>query len=240
LRPEATKPNIEVLPDGGWGAAVGARLAERVAAQPGIRLCLPTGNTPVPAYRAFAESGGRLDQTELFLLDEFGLPGGHPARCDEMLQRSLLELVATPPAALHSIDVAADDVAAACARHADVVADGGLDLTLLGLGANGHLGLNEPGSEPHSPTRIVELHEATVRNAAVYGEGAAPQWGVTLGLGSLLASREIWLLVTGAAKAEILYDALTGSIGPAVPASYLQNHPNAIVLADQAAAARFG
>ncbi len=239
MSPDSTKPSIEVFADDEWGAAVGARLAERVAAEPGLRLCLPTGNTPVTAYRAFAELGGRLDQTEVFLLDEFGLPGGHPARCDEMLQRSLLELVATAPAALHAIDVAADDVSAACARYDDVVADGGLDLTLLGLGANGHLGLNEPGSEPASPTRIVELHTATVRKAAVYGEGAAPQWGVTLGMGPLLASRQIWLLVTGTAKAKILHRALTGPVGPEVPASYLQNHPNTIVLADQAAA-RFG
>ena len=240
MRPETTKPTIEVLPDDEWGAAVGALLAERVAAQPGLRLCLPTGNTPVPAYRVFAELGGRLDQTEVFLLDEFGLPGGQPARCDQMLHWSLLDLATVAPAVLHSIDVAADDVSAACARYDDVVADGGLDLTLLGLGANGHLGLNEPGSTPDSPTRIVDLHTTTVRNAVVYGEGAAPLWGVTLGMGPLLASREIWLLVTGAAKAEILHRALTGPVGPDVPASYLQNHPDTTVLADQAAAAPFG
>ena len=240
MSPESPRTNLEVVPDDEWGAAVGARLAERIAAQPGLRLCLPTGNTPVPAYRAFVKLGGRLDQTKLFLLDEFGLPGGHPARCDEMLQRSLLELATTAPAALHSIDVAADNVAAACRRYDDEVADGGLDLTVLGLGANGHLGLNEPGSAPDSPTRIVDLHAATVRNAAVYGEGAAPLWGVTLGMGPLLASRQIWLLVTGAGKAEILHRALTGPVGPEVPASYLQTHPDTVVLADQAAAASFG
>ena len=240
MKPETTKPTIEVWPDDEWGAAVGARLAARITAEPGLRLCLPTGNTPVPAYRAFAEMGGHLDQAEVFLLDEFGLPSGHPARCDQMLQRSLLELAPTAPAALHSIDMAADDVSAACARYDDVVANGGLDLTVLGLGANGHLGLNEPGSTPDSPTRIVELQATTIRNAAVYGAGEAPLWGVTLGMEPLLASREIWLLVTGTAKAEILHRALTGPIGPEVPASYLQTHPDTTVLADQAAAAAFG
>ena len=156
-----------------------------------------------------------------------------------MLERSLLGLIDTTPASMHSIDVAADDVAAACRRYDAEVAAVGLDLTVLGLGANGHLGLNEPGSEPDSPTRVIELHETTVANAAAYGRGAAPQWGVTLGMGPLLASREIWLLVTGAAKAEILHRALTGPIGPQVPASYLQTHPNAVVLADQAAVMRF-
>ena len=156
-----------------------------------------------------------------------------------MLQRSLLGLIDTAPASLHSIDVADDDVAAACHRYDAEVADGGLDLTVLGLGTNGHLGLNEPGSEPDSSSRVVDLHETTVANAAAYGTGPAPQWGVTLGMGPLLASREIWLLVTGAAKAEILHRSLTDPIGPEVPASYLQTHPNVAVLADQAAMARF-
>ena len=239
MSPDPTKVRIEVWPEDEWGTAVGARLADRLAAQPGLRICLPTGNTPVPAYQAFADKGGRLDTAEVFLLDEFGLPPGHPARCDEMLQRSLLGLVDTAPASLHSIDVAADDVAAACRRYDAEVADGGLDLTLLGLGTNGHLGLNEPGSEPDNPSRVVDLHETTVANAAVYGAGAPPQWGVTLGMAPLLASREIWLLVTGSAKAEILHRALAGPIGPQVPASYLQAHPNTAVLADQAAMARF-
>ena len=239
MSPESTKVRIEVWPEGEWGATVGARLANHLAAHPGLRLCLPTGNTPTPAYRAFAERGGRLDEAEVFLLDEFGLPPGHPARCDEMLQRSLLGLIDTAPASMHSIDVATDDVDAACQQYDSEVAAGGLDLTVLGLGANGHLGLNEPGSEPDSPTRVIELHETTVTSAAAYGSGATPQWGVTLGMGPLLTSREIWLLVTGAAKAEILHRALTGPIGPEVPASYLQTHSNAVVLADHAAAMRF-
>jgi len=238
VSPDPTKVRIEVWHEDEWGAAVGARLADRLAAQPGLRICLPTGNTPVPAYQAFADKGGRLNRTDVFLLDEFVLPAGHPARCDEMLRRSLLGLIDTAPASLHSIDVAADDVDAACRRYDVEIADGGLDLTLLGLGANGHLGLNEPGSPPNSPTRVVDLHETTVANAAVYGAGATLQWGVTLGMAPLLASREIWLLVTGAAKAEILHRALAGPIGPEVPASYLQAHPNTAVLADQAAMTR--
>lgn len=240
MSPDSTKVRIEVWPEGEWGAAVGARLADHLAAQPGLRLCLPTGNTPIPAYQAFADKGGRLDTADVFMLDEFGLPPGHPARCDEMLQRSLLGLIETAPASLHSIDVAAEDVDAACRRYDVAVTDGGLDLTLLGLGANGHLGLNEPGSQPDSPTRVVELHDTTVANAAVYGAGATPQWGVTLGMAPLLASHEIWLLVTGAAKAGILHRALTGPVGPEVPASYLQAHPNVAVLADHTAMARFG
>jgi glucosamine-6-phosphate deaminase len=188
-------------------------------------------------YAAFAAIG-RLDATAVFLLDEFVLPVGHPARCDEMLKRSLLDMVSHPPAALERFDVSAASLPAECARYEALVADGGLDLTLLGLGANGHLGLNEPGTTAHSRTRVVDLHEVTIRHAADYGNGAAPKRGVTLGLSSILASREIWLLVTGDHKAEILQRTMAGPVGPAVPASYLQDHPNVIVMADEPAAAR--
>ena len=192
----------------------------------------------MPAYAAFVENGGRLDETEVFILDEFVLPARHPARCDEMLARALLDHVDVPPLALHKLDVAAVSLEDECQRYESLVADGGLDLTLLGLGGNGHLGLNEPGTAADSETRVVELHHDTIAHAAGYGDGAAPEHGVTLGLGTILASREIWLLVTGAHKAGILQRAVTGPIGSDVPASYLQTHPNVTVMADEAAASR--
>jgi glucosamine-6-phosphate deaminase len=201
-----------------------------------VRLCLPTGRTPRPAYAAFAAGGGDLGDTDVFLLDEFVLPDRHPARCDEMLQRDLLDLLPGPPRALHALDPGAADLDAECARYAALVADGGLDLTLLGLGGNGHLGLNEPGSGATSPTRAVDLTPETTETAAGYGAGAAPSRGVTLGMADLLASHEVWLLVTGEHKADILRRSVTGPVGPEVPASYLRGHPNTLVLADAAAA----
>lgn len=226
---------VEVFPTDEWGATVAARLAAR-AAQPGLRLCLPTGNTPRPAYAALATHPAALSETEVFLLDEFVLPPGHPARCDSMLRRDLLDLLDAAPAALHCLEVAAADREAETARYDALVRNGGLDLTLLGLGMNGHLGLNEPGSTADAPTRFVRLSEATMRSAAAYGGDATPEWGATLGLATVLASREIWLLVTGTHKAEILQRAVTGPIGPDLPATYLRQHPNAVVLADAAAA----
>ena len=226
-----------MTPGNGWGAAVGALLARRLESQPGTRLCLPTGDTPNPAYAAFAASGGSLTETEVFLLDEFVLPGGHPARCDVMLTLALLDLLPEPPLALHRLDVAAGDLDAECQRYEALIGERQLDLTLLGLGANGHLGLNEPGTAVDSPTRVVSLHPDTIRHAADYGPGVAPDRGVTMGMKAILASNEIWLLVTGAHKAEILHRALMGPVGAEVPASYLQDHPNVVVLADDAAAA---
>jgi glucosamine-6-phosphate deaminase len=98
--------------------------------------------------------------------------------------------------------------------------------------------MNEPGSTADGPTTVVSLHEATMAQAVGYGEmEQAPTWGITVGMRPLLAAREIWLIVSGAAKAEILESTLNGDIGPHVPASYLRRHTSATVFADDAAAA---
>jgi glucosamine-6-phosphate deaminase len=218
-----------------WGAAVAGMLAARLAAGPGLRLCLPTGKTPAPAYAALAERGGSLANAEVFLLDEFVLPDGHPARCDEMLRRDLLDRIPGGGVPVHRLDPQAESLEDECAGYEALVADGGLDLTLLGLGGNGHLGLNEPGSDPAGRTAVVDLHPETAAHAASYGDGAAPTQGLTMGLGTIMASREIWLLTTGWHKAEILERAMAGPVGPDIPASVLQGHPNTLVLTDAAA-----
>lgn len=231
---------LEIHAGGGWAAAVAARLRERLAAHPHVRLCLPTGDTPAPAYRELAAAVARgetsLARAEVVLLDEFGgLPPDHPARCERMLRRELLDHVDLPEDRFHHPDLDAE-----LARFAGVVARGGLDLAVVGLGANGHVGLNEPGSTRHAPTRRVELAPPTIERAARYGDGAdpAPTWGVTLGMAELLAAREVWLLVTGAHKAPILKRVLEGPVGAEAPASLLREHPRLLVLADEDAAAQ--
>ncbi|MFO8074869.1 MAG: 6-phosphogluconolactonase, partial [Egibacteraceae bacterium] len=133
---------VEVHDEAGWAQALG----DRLAARPRLRVCLPTGSTPQGPYTAVAErlaSGqASLAEAEILLLDEFGeLAPGHPARCATMLARDLLDRLDAPPAAVHRLDPDAEDLDAECARFRRVVADGGLDLCLLGLGANGHVGL---------------------------------------------------------------------------------------------------
>ncbi|MDJ0497267.1 MAG: glucosamine-6-phosphate deaminase [Acidimicrobiia bacterium] len=229
-------PKLEMRAEDEWGAAVGALLVRRLDARPGSRLCLPTGDTPEPAYAAFAALGGSLAATDVFLLDEFLLPDGHQARCDVMLRRMLLDRLEEAPRRFHRLDVGAADLDAECARYDTLAAARPFDLILLGLGSNGHIGLNEPGIAGDSATRVVKLHPGTVEHAAHYGKGARPEFGVTLGMKAILASHEVWLLVTGRHKAEILERALTGPIGPDVPASYLQRHPDVTVFADTPAA----
>jgi glucosamine-6-phosphate deaminase len=228
---------LEVFDNDQWADRVAHRWVMVMQRNPTARLCLPTGETPRPVY-AVAASVMDLDAATVFILDEFGLPPGDSARCDAMLQRDLLDLLTHQPRAIHGLDPAAPDPDAECRRFASLVADGGLDLTLLGLGGNGHLGLNEPGTAVDAPTSVTRLASSTTRAASRYGVDAEPTWGMTLGMQAIFASKEIWLLVTGSHKADILDRTLNGPIGPDVPATYLRDHPNAVVFADRAAAGR--
>ncbi len=151
---------LEVLPASRWAEGVAEELADRLLANPRLRMCLATGHTPAPVYEALASRGASLADSEVLLLDEFiGLPTGHPGRCESMLRRQLIDLVAV--GRFHRIDVDADDLDAECSRIDALIAQGGIDLAVLGLGLNGHLGMNEPGSEPGDPTRVVELAPET-------------------------------------------------------------------------------
>ncbi len=207
----------------------------RLDAVGGRRMVLPTGSTPRPVYRELAARLPDLSDSEVFILDEFlGLPPGHPARCDTMIQQDLIALLERPPP-VNALDPDVDDLDAEAARYESLVGASTVDLTLLGLGLNGHIALNEPGSSPDDKARVVDLHPTTV--ASMDAE-PRPERGVTLGLANILASDEVWLLVSGAAKAEVLARAVEGPIGPDVPATYLRTHPNAVVFADEAAAAQ--
>lgn len=227
---------LEVHEDLKWAGIAARRWIDYMIEHPAARLCLPTGETPRPVY---ARSSTELDLSSatVFLLDEFDLPRGSAGRCDTMLRRDLLASLSAPPAVFHRLDVNAPDQVAECARYDATIGNGGLNLTLLGLGGNGHLGLNEPGSSADSPTRAVDLARATTRAAIRYDPEARPVRGITIGLQRILDSDEIWLLVTGSHKAAILERMLEGPIGSDLPASYLRDHPNVTVLADESAAA---
>jgi glucosamine-6-phosphate deaminase len=226
---------LEVFDEDQWADRVAQRWALAMQRNPAARLCLPTGETPRPVY-AVAASVIDLDAATVFILDEFDLPPGNPARCDVMIQRDFLDMLTGQPKAVHSLDPSVPDPDAECRRYASLVADGGLDLTVLGLGGNGHLGLNEPGTAADAPTRVTRLAPATMEAARRYGTDAEPKWGMTLGMQAILESNEVWLLVTGSHKAEILEQTLSGPMGPDVPATYLRDHPNATIFADRSAA----
>ena len=173
----------------------------------------------------------------MFILDEFGLPPGNASRCDEMIRRDLLDRLGMPPGTVHALNVQADDLDAECARYEALTRAGGLDLAVVGLGGNGHLGLNEPGSARDSITRVVELTRETSEHSEAYGSDTAPTWGATMGIDTVLAATEVWLLVTGAHKAAILERSLSRPVGPAIPATFLRTHDNVTIFADKDAAA---
>jgi glucosamine-6-phosphate deaminase len=206
----------------------------RLGAGGGLRMVLPTGSTPRPVYHELAARSPDLADSEVFILDEFlGLPPGHPARCDTMIRQDLIALLPQPPP-VNALDPDAADLDAEAARYESLVGAKAVDLTMLGLGLNGHLALNEPGSTPEDGARVVDLHPTTM--ASMDAE-PLPERGVTLGLANILASDEVWLLVNGQSKAKVLARAVEGPIGPDVPATYLRTHPNAVVFADEPAAA---
>ncbi|HKF85276.1 MAG TPA: 6-phosphogluconolactonase [Candidatus Limnocylindrales bacterium] len=236
-------PALRILAPAAWAATVADELVERVRAEPRLRLCLPTGDTPSPLYARLAEleraRGGSFAQATVVGLDEWAdLPPGDPARCDVRLRRELLDRLVPPPRFI-PIDVDGSDDEAAAREHDEVARN--LDLAVLGLGMNGHVGFNEPGSRPDEPTRLVRLALSS-REAATarYGAARTPSGGITVGMARILEAREVWLLVTGEHKAAVLRRAVVEPEGPDCPASYLRRHPRLTVFADEAAASLLG
>ncbi len=244
-RRKTTNMNILRLDsDAHWIETAAALWRDRLRANPRLRMCLPSGHTPNPIYGAMARSAARGEvsfrQAEVFALDDFGgLAPDDPGRCRNMLQRYLLDHVDLPQAQFHFIDTEAHDLDTICRRYDRLIDDdGGFDLTLLGIGLNGHLGLNEPGSATDSTTRKVQMHESTVKASAGYlTHGNLPTWGVGVGLKHLLGSKEVWLLASGQRKAEIIARTVKGEVSIDVPASLLRNHSNSSLFADGGAGA---
>ena len=225
-----------------WATYVAEAIVARLQVNPALRLCLPTGATPVPIYErvARAVAAGRVSfkRAEVFLLDEFG--GVHqddPGRCDRMLQRTLLDQVDLPPERFVRFEVA-DRIDEECEAFERRIGRG-CDLTLLGLGTNGHIGMNEPGAAADSLTRRVGLApETTAATARYFDHDRLPVWGVTQGVATILRSSEVWLLAAGTNKAEIVRRVVHDPVSSAIPATLLRAHPAAMLIVDAEAAAR--
>ena len=225
-----------------WVGALSAFFADRLWRNPQLRICLPSGQTPTPLYAALAraEKEGQISfqRVTIFCLDEFGgLDPSDPGRCVQMLRRDLIDRIELPEKQFHQLDPDAADLNLIC-RAYDEAIGAGFDLCLLGLGPNGHLGMNEPGSLPESRTRRVDLAEETIASSRRYlTHSQLPRWGVTVGLGAILKSREVWLLATGPAKAEIVRRTLREPVEAAIPSTFLRQHPHCSVFLDAPAAA---
>ncbi len=225
------------------------RAAEFVVAQlrakPASLLVFPTGRTPLGLFKALVDAGhcGRVDfgAAEFVTLDEYaGIAAGDRRRLLLWLKRELLDPLRIPNDAVHAFDPTAEPHAEADRIEALIARRGGIDLAIVGLGPNGHIGMNEPGSAFDSRTRRVELAPATIRsNAAYWGtEADVPRAGLTLGLGTLGEAGALVLVASGAKKAGILAEALNNPISEDLPATALRLHPDGIVVADRTAMAQ--
>ena len=227
--------------------AAAQHVAGSLRAGPATVLGLATGRTMEHLHAGLAalhrETGLSFAACRSFNLDEYaGLPPDHPNSYRRTMDAGLFELVDIAPHNTHVPDGMAPDLDAAGGRYeALIAACGGIGLQVLGIGENGHIGFNEPGSAHDSRTRAVTLTPATRRqNRALFGDVLArvPRRAITMGIGTILEAREILLLATGAAKSEALARAVAGPVDPRVPASALQRHARTVVIADAEAASR--
>lgn len=219
------------------------RFQELLCTKPACVLGLATGSTPIPLYRELIarEQAGRIDFSRVrsVNLDEYkGLAPDHPQSYRRFMQENLFDHISIRPENTYVPDGLATDVDAMCSAYERTIEDlGGVDLQLLGLGHDGHIGFNEPGD--HFPIRTHETALAEITrqaNARFFAsEAEVPTAAYTMGVGTVMAARRILMIVTGADKSDILHKAFFGPVTPWVPASILQFHPNVTLICDRAA-----
>ncbi|MCC2334652.1 glucosamine-6-phosphate deaminase [Cellulomonas wangsupingiae] len=229
-------------------ARLAADAVERLlTARPDGVLGLATGSSPLAVYdelaRRHAEHGLSFARARAFLLDEYvGLPADHPQRYRNVIDAELVARVDLPPGSVHGPDGLAADLPGACAAYERAIADaGGVDLQLLGIGTDGHVAFNEPGSSLGSRTRIKTLTRRTREDNARFFDGdvdAVPTHCLTQGLATIMAARHLVLLAHGRGKAQAVHQLVEGPVSALWPATVLQLHPHVTVLVDDAAASR--
>jgi glucosamine-6-phosphate deaminase len=250
--------NIERFDDEqALSAALATRVLASIAARPALVLGLPTGRTPLGLYRELRErSGGSLprgsveakagidwSRVRTFNLDEFaGLEPAHPKSYRAFMQLELFDHVSIAPANIGFLSGAAPDLGAECRRYeAAIAAAGGIDLQILGIGANGHIGFNEPADGLCASTHIAHLEEESREaNAQRFGGDwtAVPPRALSMGMATILGAREIVLMATGAEKADAVQGMIEGLITTRLPASLLQVHQRVTVMLDMEAGSR--
>ena len=232
---------VRVLPDyDALSEAAAAVVAGRLRENPSAVLLLPTGTTPLGMYRRLVElhrsDGLSFAGATFFNLDEYlGLPPDHPASYHVYMKENFYGLIDADPARVHVPRGDAPDPEAECERYEAAVREaGGIDLCVLGIGRNGHIGFNEPGAPFGSRTRVVRLAESTRRvNAADFEADRAPERAITVGMATIFEAREVLLLASGANKAEAVAAAVEGEVSEEVPASMLRQHSKGIFLVDE-------
>jgi len=226
--------------------AVAHRVADALRRRPDLVLGLPAGRTPIGTYtelcRLHAAGEADFGRATAFLVDEFlGLEASHPGSFRRFTSEHLLAGINLDPERVHSLNGVVADPDIECERYEETIAGcGGLDLLLLGIGMNGHVGFNEPGDTLISRTHRVALLDSTRSdNAAAFGGDASrvPREALSMGMGTILRAKTIVLLAFGERKARAVERMLRGPLSTQLPASLLQLHRRVEVYLDRAAAA---
>ncbi|MGE0455270.1 MAG: 6-phosphogluconolactonase [Vicinamibacteria bacterium] len=202
------------------------------------RLMLAAGRTPLPLYAEVARRRPGLAGLEVFVLDEYvGVPLEHPRTCSNLLRRHVQQAWGVAPERYHALSsLESDALASVLAHELKLDRAGGLDAIVLGLGTNGHLGFNEPGSDPAGGARVLALEPVSIAaNRDWFGGEHAPALGASVGLRTVLGARRALLVAFGAEKAAAVRAMLRGPREAACPASWLRGHPDAHVFLDEAA-----
>jgi len=222
-------------------------VASAVRSQPSVRLGLATGSTTLGMYgelvRLHKEEGLDFSKVVTFNLDEYlGLAAEHPQSFHCFMRKNFFERVNIKPENIHIPDgMIGGDYEEYCDSYERAIREaGGIDLQILGIGRNGHIGFNEPTSSFGSRTRLKVLTSETIEdNRKFFGAGEEmPECAITMGIGTILEAKKILLLATGEAKAETVAEAIEGPITASVTASCLQLHPDVTFVIDEAAGAR--
>jgi glucosamine-6-phosphate deaminase len=207
-------------------------------------LGLATGSSPLSVYRELIrrhrKEGLSFSGAQAFLLDEYvGLPPSHPQSYAHFIRAEFTDHIDIDSGRVHSPNGVADDIFVAAVEYDELIADEGpVDVQILGIGVNGHIGFNEPGSSLASRTRVKTLTEQTRHDNARFFSGIdeVPRHVITQGLGTICDARHLVLIATGGHKAEAVAAAVEGPLTASCPASVLQLHPHVTVIVDEAAA----
>jgi glucosamine-6-phosphate deaminase len=227
--------------------ALAVDVAGAMADDPSIVLALPTGRTPIRFYRELAalhrKQAVDFSRVTTFTLDEFtGIAPSDARSYRAFMQRHLFDHVNASPRRLHFLNGAAADADAECRRYERAIARaGGIDLMILGLGRNGHIGFNEPGPALAARTHRARLDPSTrASNQALFGGRLerVPTDALSMGMATILQARRVVLIATGAKKSAAVRRTLEGPITTELPASFLQLHPDVTVMLDPAASPR--
>ncbi|MBR5191724.1 MAG: glucosamine-6-phosphate deaminase [Clostridia bacterium] len=226
------------------GKAVANLIVEQVNEKPDSVLGFATGASPVPTYQALikAYNKGKVSFKDIttFNLDEYcDLPKDDKNSYYTFMHENLFNHIDVKEENVNFLNGNAEDTDAECTRYDDLLTENKIDIQLLGVGRNGHIGFNEPSNKFTKGSFKVRLSQSTIdANSVYFDEDTMPHYALTMGTVSIMKSKQIILIATGRSKSDAIYGLVNGDISPSCPASVLQLHPNVHIFLDKAAAAR--